>query len=378
MFWIIAGLVFVAFFFATCVCCGCIYYSYHSQTSTTDLSDGWTEVSGSWATDGLYITTTDTNAILIHNEETPSEGGYMIVGFIAPSSYVSSGNRSGSDKLRIFFNYVDTNNWHCLEFGDVTKLIKKTSGTEVTVAQLDSEATVTPARICIRDSGLVTWSDTTHIHHAFASYTTFHSGGKKWGFGSGDTNAGGVFVNMPAVSRYNGGLVTPDDTQDGTCQGCGVCVGCQYYGSPLDDDPPEQVQIEITAFPNGTTGTTCPNLEGTWIADYRGSWQSTPGYSRWVADISSAGAQDLKQMTIRTNGNRDGSGVVQLVFYNTTDQNAGTASGGSCGHRLEWTIPSAAAICTQDTARTFTIAPDATRDACCDYGNASATVTWLS
>lgn len=378
MFWIIAGLVFVSFFFVTCVCCGCVIYNFNSQTTTTDLSSDWSEVSGGWATDGTYITTTDTNAILIHNQETPSEGGYMISGLFTPSTYVSSGNRSGSDKLRIFFNYVDTSNWHCLEFGDVTKLIKKTSGSEVTVAQLDSEASATPARICIRDSGLVSWTDSSQLHHAFASYTTFHTGGKKWGFGSGDTNAGGVFVNMPAVVRYNGGLLTPADTQDGACQGCGVAAACQYYGATLDDDPPEQVQIEITAFPNGTTGTTCPNLEGTWIADYRGSWQSTTGYSRWVADISSAGAEDLKQMSIRSNGNRDGSGVVQLVFYNSTEQNAATVTSGSCGQRLEWTIPSAAVICTEDTARTFTIAPDATRDACCDYGNASATVTWLS
>lgn len=372
MWWIIAGLVFVGFFFATCVCCACVIYTFNSQTTTTDLSSDWSEVSGGWATDGTYITTTDTNAILIHNQETPSEGGYLLGGLFTPSTYVSIGNRSGSDKLRVFFNYVDTNNWHCLEFGDVTKLIKKTSGSEATVAQLDSESSSLPSRICVRDSGLVVWNN-DQINHAWATYTTLHSGGKKWGFGTGDTNAGGVFVNMPSVSRYNAGLVTPTTTQDGSCPPCGVSSGCRYYGSPLDDDPPQFVQVEIISIPNGTSGTTCDALDGTtWICEYRGSWQSTSSRSRWVADISSGGAEDFKKMVVDSNG----TGTNFLWFFNTTSENYGTASGGTCGRALQWTPANSADVCVLDTPRTFSVTGESTL--CCDWNNASAEVTWLS
>lgn len=376
-FWIVAGLGVVAFFAAGCACCGCAIYSYDSQTNTTDLSPDWDEVSGDWETNGDDITTPDANALLLHSQETPSEGGYMITGFFLPSTPWTLGSRGGSDKARVYFNYVDSSNWHCLEFGDVVKLIKKTSGTEAVVFQLDSELSTLPSRICVRDSGLVSWTDSAQLGHAFASYTSLHSGGKKWGLGSGDTNASGVYFSMPAIVRYNGGLVTPTDDQDGNCPGCGVATACQYFGTPLDDDPPQEVQIEIISFPNGTGGTTCPNLEGTYIAEYRGGWaQNVGGYSHWVADVSSAAAEDIKQLVVRSNGNRDGSGKVALIPYKTTAQNLAVSLGSDKARRLEWTIPSAAAICETDTPRTFVAASSG--PSACHTTDLEAEVTWLS
>lgn len=260
MFWIIAGLVFVAFFFATCVCCGCDLFTENFDTAGTTIS-GWTEESGSWEVGAspTLLETSDADAVLVCGTALPTSSYTVKMGL---------NTLPVNDYARIYIR-TDSSNYLVAEYRRQhhVKLFSCTGGVETLLSHVEQSGSFYTHMwlCCDLDSGVVSAAvagtsgtggispDSTAAAGGWAVARTTPSG-TELAVGTGPTITSAIKIGSVSVHRFSG-----------TCSQCFVCCGSSSY-------PAEEIQVDVSGLGSTGAGTCadCSVLDGTYILTYQG------------------------------------------------------------------------------------------------------------
>jgi hypothetical protein len=262
-------------------CCdvseSCTIFS--DEFTTDDLAENWTEISGEWSIGSGVLSTSDSDAILTCNTTlTPFENHAVV-------AKINLGTYNSGKKVRILFNYIDTDNYNYAEFWYNStyqyqvsvKVVSRVGGVDTTASTvnglLDSYPTgsylLTYIKICITATSVA-------VAVAMANESWVSAGGQWIAIDStvvscGVGNAGTVGVTFDYVTLYR--LET--DTEH--CIDCFVCSYCnagtlanQYQitiagmscpgGSPDTGDGTFVLEPKSACF-----FSMCENLTNPWI-----------------------------------------------------------------------------------------------------------------
>ncbi len=221
-----------------------------------DLSENWTEQSGTWAISGGALSTSSSNAVILCDTSCPT--GYYV---IEVSITASTGNRS-----RIYFgtsNYIEIY-WNggssTVSVGGVSKTMSFTNGTTYSFY------------VCVSSVGVQVNSAASAciVEAAIASSDSV------CGLGTGSVSAASHFYNF-AIRRSG------KDTD-----GCPECSrGCKYNNiNWCNGDQAEEVQLTIpTVLPGSLWGScaVCSSLGGTIILRATKLTDSIPSWASFWA-----------------------------------------------------------------------------------------------
>lgn len=256
MFWIIAGLVFVGFFFATCVCCGCTQFEdLFTRSDSTSIGTDWTEEAGSWEINGNELRTTSANSIAVYANE-PSTDSYTV--------QVEFESAQNNGTFRIYARQ-DDENYLCGEVkcgtGGYTKLISCVAGVETTVAEIGNGDSPFWLRFCVDNDAGVTAFATIPVSGSSTgpvNNVVVYQGlppGKQIAIGVGATlhTSGNVDVESFVIQNYTS-----------------ACPDCYFACSGVW--PRFEVQVELAGFDGTGAGTcnTCDTLHGTYTLTLQG------------------------------------------------------------------------------------------------------------
>lgn len=256
MWWIIAGLVFVAFFAAGCACCGCPLFSdTFVRSDSTDLGSSWTEVSGDWSISSNMLTTSSTNALVIASQDVGPESGIVSVTL---NSKVATRRIA-----KIIGAYVDSDNYIFGELDftrdpttwDVTekiRLYERVSGSNTLIAEMDRQfqdhlfgesAASLNLKLC--------WNGVTADfkvgYGGDANLWSLHEActltGSKGGVGTGSEASNLEFFNFKV---------------EGNKHSNSQCVGCYGCLDGCSDGLPDTIEV---TFPSTITDGTCTLCE---------------------------------------------------------------------------------------------------------------------
>jgi hypothetical protein len=244
----------------TWCCCspaGCYYYQDIFNTGfsagtdvNTGSSIGWTEQAGSWDITTLsgtkYLTTASSNAQLI------STSALAINDFGLEVKY-NHVDLVANDKLRIFFNWVDSNNYYYVEINYHTTAASETAHFYKVVAGVTSgplEETSTFSPVAIDAAASTVYLNISYTSSDTLIQANFYAGGSSWitlydiplaskklGVGTGTINASSTLV-IQEISIQRLSYSSP------ACLAAPIdCItGCQ------DRLLPDQVQIDLSSI----------------------------------------------------------------------------------------------------------------------------------
>ncbi len=343
MFWIIAGLVFVAFMMAGawCSCCGCaIIQDDFTRSNGTDMGTDWTEEAGSWEISTNRAATASSDAILVHGT------AITVDDFVVQASVSSS---SGNPSARLYVR-EDADNYICGEYKWdsgvslwILKIFERVGGgAETELMRVNAAGTVFGSHHSLRlyidktngvvvftqaegllDSVPVVPSSTTNLGTVIVYKAV---AGTEIAIGTG-TVTGGITV------RLDDFRVHPKTVSCGEQIHC--CTTQGLY-------PPEEIQVEITDMVDGGFGAgTCPTcsvFNGTYTLQLRGrygAWKSAnldgcvwayelPGTDcsvNWIAVYESTHptTRALGVYLIRTSANLGENTEVSIQQFTNTD-----------------------------------------------------------